>query len=625
MKVWFEGEINSLRRGIECLSEEFMYQLSPGEISVHVEKRPGNIEVIFENGKGIIRYQEKVHFFRALGLLLQEMKKHQNFSIIEEPQFDMLGIMVDVSRNAVLKVDSIKTILKKMAIMGLNMMMLYTEDTYTVPNRPYFGYMRGRYSYDELKECDDYADMFGVEIIPCIQTLGHLEQVLKWDFTNDFMDTPDIVLAGSDKTYEFIEDMIKAASAPFRSKKIHLGMDEAHNIGLGKYLDINGYSRRFDIMNRHLIKVKEITDKYGLEPMIWSDMYFRLASKTGDYYDNKATVPEDIANSIPENVGLVYWDYYHNEEDEYIQFISKHKDLKRELIFAGGVWTWSGITVNYRKTFTTTNAALSACKKEGIRKVFATMWGDNGAETNIFSALLGMQLYAEHGYSKEPDEEKLKSRFEFCTGGKYDAFLELSSLDRIPGEDYDVANPSKYLLWQDVLIGLFDKHVEGKPIGEYYANLVQRFEKLADEAGQWRFVFDMPLKLCSVLSLKCDIGLKIKESYDSRDMNELKLLARDKLKELYRRINDLRIAHREQWFKTYKPFGWEIIDIRYGGLLSRVETASARLEDFISNKIDIIEELEEERLYFDFCGMGSSSQLKNCNSYSRIISASPIG
>ena len=35
--------------------------------------------------------------------------------------------------------------------------MLYTEDTYEVDNEPYFGYMRGRYSADELRELDDYA------------------------------------------------------------------------------------------------------------------------------------------------------------------------------------------------------------------------------------------------------------------------------------------------------------------------------------------------------------------------------------------------------------------------------------------------------------------------------------
>ena len=35
--------------------------------------------------------------------------------------------------------------------------MLYTEDTYEVDGQPYFGYMRGRYSKEEMKEIDDFA------------------------------------------------------------------------------------------------------------------------------------------------------------------------------------------------------------------------------------------------------------------------------------------------------------------------------------------------------------------------------------------------------------------------------------------------------------------------------------
>jgi N-acetyl-beta-hexosaminidase len=220
-----------------------------------------------------------------------------------------------------------------MAVMGLNMMMLYMEDTYEVPGRPYFGYMRGRYSYDELKECDDYANMFGIEIIPCIQTLAHLEQVLKWNYANNMKDTSDILLAECDETYHFIEEMIKAASAPFRSKRIHLGMDEAHNLGLGRYLDKHGYKRRFDIMGSHLNKVKEITDKYGLKPMIWSDMYFRAASENGDYYDEKAEITQELADTVPKGVQLVYWDYYHDDEQFYRNFIKLHEKFGSKPIF----------------------------------------------------------------------------------------------------------------------------------------------------------------------------------------------------------------------------------------------------------------------------------------------------
>lgn len=81
--------------------------------------------------------------------------------------------------------------------------MVYTEDTYEVKAYPYFGYMRGRYTEEELKECDQYAAELGIEMIPCIQTLAHLTEALKWNYAIDIRDTADILLAGSEATYTF--------------------------------------------------------------------------------------------------------------------------------------------------------------------------------------------------------------------------------------------------------------------------------------------------------------------------------------------------------------------------------------------------------------------------------------
>ena len=85
-----------------------------------------------------------------------------------------LGTMLDCSRNAVMTVDAVKTWIGITAQLGYNTLMLYTEDTYEVGEEPYFGYARGRYSKAELKDIDAYAAAKGMELIPCIQTLAHL-------------------------------------------------------------------------------------------------------------------------------------------------------------------------------------------------------------------------------------------------------------------------------------------------------------------------------------------------------------------------------------------------------------------------------------------------------------------
>jgi hypothetical protein len=57
------------------------------------------------------------------------------------------------------------------------------------------------------------------------------------------------------------------------------------------------------------------------------------------------------------------------------------------------------------------------------------------------------------------------------------------------------------------------------------------------------------------------------------------------------------LVHSENWFSTYKPFGWEVLDLRYGGLQSRLETMHDRLIAYLdvdNSSVTKLEELEVE-------------------------------
>ena len=72
-----------------------------------------------------------------------------------------------------------KKLIDALQKMGYNTLELYTEDTFEVEGEPYFGYLRGRYSSEEIKEIDKYARAHGIELIPCIQTLAHFSNSVK--------------------------------------------------------------------------------------------------------------------------------------------------------------------------------------------------------------------------------------------------------------------------------------------------------------------------------------------------------------------------------------------------------------------------------------------------------------
>ena len=139
---------------------------------------------------------------------------------------ETLGLMIDMSRNAVMNPETLKkTYMPLMKKMGYNCLMLYTEDTYEVEGEPYFGYMRGRYTMAELRDLDECAASLGIELIPCIQTLAHLDAFVRWKQVQ--FDVDNILLAEDERTYEFIENLIRSVRKCFRTNRIHIGMDEA--------------------------------------------------------------------------------------------------------------------------------------------------------------------------------------------------------------------------------------------------------------------------------------------------------------------------------------------------------------------------------------------------------------
>ncbi|MBR7071431.1 MAG: beta-N-acetylhexosaminidase [Clostridia bacterium] len=383
-----------------CLSRSFADVEMIESDSVFVEIR---------KNKRVVGGANTPQKLRAFSLLsLHDEKK--TFSLREIPGFEKLGAMLDMSRGGVMRVGAVKKYINRLALYGANQLLLYTEDTYTLEDYPHFGYLRGAYTDEELKEIDAYAASLDMEVVPCIQTLGHMGQYLSWrEETAKIRDTADVLLCDSEDTYRFIEAEIAKMRKVFRSKRIHIGMDEAHDVGLGQYLKKNGFEDRYELMKRHLAKVADICKQYDFMPMMWSDMFFRLDSPTDDYYnyDGNYHFPEEMIENIPD-VEMVYWDYYNSTEGAYRNMVRLHKELQKPMIFAGGIWTWNGFLPDHIRTEKTMMPALKVCRENGVGNVIATMWGDNGCETDYFRGLIDFAFFSEYCYSEaEPAKEQI--------------------------------------------------------------------------------------------------------------------------------------------------------------------------------------------------------------------------
>ena len=514
--------------------------------------------------------------------------------------------MLDVSAGSLPTVQSIEELLEYMALMGYNQLQMYMEDTYEIKGRPHFGYLRGRYSQEELKQIDDYGFDLGIEVVPCIQTLGHMAQYLKWPEASPVAENGAVLLPESEATYAFIEEMILSASAPFRSKRIHVGLDETHGLGLGRYLKQHGYKEAIDIFIKHVQKVTEIAVKHGLQPMMWNDMVFCYSSPNGEKYHKDTVIAPHIAEAIPKEMQFVYWNYEYPEADGYM--IDKHYAIgKTDLMFAGGVWIWTGTLPDNIFSGIQTEQSLRTCKEKGVKEVMLTVW--SYSSTVYHTALLEMQRYAELTYNETSDQ--LKERFEFCTGASYDAFLRMSDFHALytEGKDYnslpyDERFAGRLIMWQDVMLGILDEVVWKEPRSGHYAAGAAYYRALAEQGGQWEALYRYCLAVFECMSAKCEVAEKLVPSYKAGDKETLRYLADRVLPTLYEKTDEvcrLHMLHKECYLK---PFGGEKMSPQYGGLKERCQYAIHRLNRYLEEEVDVLEELEQERLPFQVRAWG---------------------
>ena len=549
------------------------------------------------NGKQItICYGQLCLLFRGLTLVKEKIHDEQ-YSVSYNINFNTNGLMLDCSRNGVMKNEKVKETILLEALMGHNRLLLYTEDTYELKDYPYFGYLRGSYSKEDIKEFVSFGESFGVELIPCIQTLGHLYQALKWYPMYHLSDGNDTLLVDYDESYKFIEAMLSFCRECFHSQDIHVGMDESTQMGLNRYLRLNGYKDRVEMFSRHLHRVIELCKKYGFTPMIWSDMYFRLNSKEEEYYIN-TPLPEETIKLVPSEVNLVYWDYYHDNVETYKRMISYHKQTPNHIIFGGGSWRWKGFTPSIQTSIEYTKCALEACIDEKIEDVFITAWGDNGNECSFFSILPVVAEASVFGLTGVYDEEAINSLLVALTGDTLDDFRLMDLPDEPAKKRIGPAyNPSKFFLYQDPFLGMFDCQVKDD-FSKNYAEFAVILREKAAQSRMFGYVYDCLSKLSDLLAYKVDLGVKIRKAYKEGNKAELakEVLTID---ETIKRLDTFHDSAFVQWSTECRMFGYENIDGRLGFLKNRLLSAKDRINNYLEGKTKSIEELEKEILPFD--------------------------
>ncbi len=551
------------------------------------EVQSEGVFVRFDGSSASVGGKTKPALARAYMLLAKAVSEGKTDVLIEQTaNFDTCGVMLDMSFGSVTKVAGVKKYLDYMATFGMNMLMLYTEDTYEIEGYEFFGYQRGKYTLSELREIDDYAFDLGIEVIPCIQAFGHLEKFLRYNQYKPFAENASVLLPGDEETYKFIDACLTACRKAFRTDRIHIGCDETHGLGFGKSFARDGFRDRATIFNEHVARVVELCKKHNYKPMMWSDMYSTLASKDGRVYDVNTEIPKEVIDTLPD-VDMVFWNYYSINNSFYRSNLIKHQKFGKNVHFAGGIWTWNGQAPNFKWTYQTVKPALEECLDLGIRSVFAAAWAYG--DINHIQALPSLAVYSEYCWrGLACTKEDIDSTAEFVTGLSGELCDAISDFYCEKSGDF---NYGKLMIWGDPLIFLLPFGYDFEMIAAYYEKALKIFEKYPDAPY---------IDFYKVL-FRCALGktrgyATLTEKYKAKDLQWLRNYKDVTLPALIKDYEELYMLHDQYWHQECKTHGWEKLGNAYAAATDRLRYTARTIEKYLDGTIDEIEELEAEAL-----------------------------
>lgn len=143
------------------------------------------------------------------------------------------------------------------------------------------------YSVNDIQHMLKLASDNSLQVIPLVQTFGHMEFVLKYETFRHLREdstTPQIICPTLEESSRLLQQMIDQVMALHPVVKyIHIGSDEVYQLGLHRskqYLKDKNMTAE-ELFFEHVTRVaRYIIKRHDVQPIMWDDMFRHIDQDT---------------------------------------------------------------------------------------------------------------------------------------------------------------------------------------------------------------------------------------------------------------------------------------------------------------------------------------------------------
>ena len=365
---------------------------SKAHISLHFNLDPSfsneSYSLIIESENIFIIGQKESDLLFGIAILkqiwAQSKQEIDTCEIQDWPDMDFRGVSLDISRDKVPTVNTLKSYIDLLADLRMNSIQLYIEGL-PYEFKSFKKYLKedGYLTEQEYAEVEDYAFANGIDFIPNANGFGHMADFLALDEFKDLAECPDgIDLWGSHKapstlnpldpkSKELVTRIYDDLLPNRKSQYFNMNFDEPFELGKGKSKEKVDEIGEGNVYIDYVLDILPSIRKYHKTPLIWCDVLLKH--------------PE-LLYRLPKDMIFMEWGYEGNHPWDKMLAMLKGQGTK--FIAACGTDTWCSYTSRTQEWQDNIYGACSSIVKNKGLGIIVTDWGDCGHHQFYSSSLL---------------------------------------------------------------------------------------------------------------------------------------------------------------------------------------------------------------------------------------------
>jgi len=331
---------------------------------------PTGIRVGASEGRGVLHAVETLRQLAGTepgALPCLEIRDH--------PDLAVRGFMLDVSRGKVPTLGELLRLAEAMARLRLNQLQLYVEHSFAFPGHEVVWRDASPLTAEDLAALGARCADLGIELVPNLNTFGHLERWLRHEPYRRLAECPDgwthpltgqfkphpSTLHPDDASLAFVEGLLDAYLPRFVSGQVNIGGDEPWELGQGRSREAVAARGKHRVYLDFLNRIHGLVRARGKRMLFWGDILL----------EDLALAAEAPREALP-----VVWGY--DPGHPFDAQCGRLAELGRDYLVAPGTGTWQSLTGRLDDARANAREAVDAALRHRAAGVLVTAWGDNG-------------------------------------------------------------------------------------------------------------------------------------------------------------------------------------------------------------------------------------------------------